>query len=1187
MEKENHCVDLEKISLLTNSPKYYEEYVPYANVLMKKIKDKSVKNIGIVAPYGAGKSSLIATLIEKNKLDEKVISVSLANYDSIIKNVDCNQKDDKKTGESFTVDFDKKTVVINNKIATEKNSLNAIENDEEKIEKSILQQLFYKNDNKNTPASRFKVLKDDFGGNVKFTIELVISLISILFLSFQFFNNLFFVSEKWSGRWYLISAFLLTATVFVGFIIYNLIKNKSLKSVQLGEFNFEKTNNDSISVFNQYLDEIIYFFQKNNYNILIIEDLDRFKNLEIFSKLKELNNLLNNNEKIVEKHGKITFIYAVKDSLFNNEEERSKFFEFILPIIPSITSDNVKDQLNKTLEEKLWKSVISNQLINDVADYIQSRRVLNNIINDFIIHLGILKIKKEEIDKMDKLFCLMVLKNIFPLEYEKLQNQSDQSKIYFLLNSKKLEIQKQMIGAIDEEILKIDEKLKILSKETLKNFKELKILLWGAIAQEVQPQSGFKKLNTEISSFKDVKEISCYTYYGNSYISLSDIEKKYFDSVGYFYDREKKLADIEQNKTEEYKQQKNKLLLKKNAILNMSFFELYNENHNQIEDCWFGEDFIKFAMVNGYIDETHMEYLSLHSYEFMTPNDKNIVKRINKMERIEIFEKTDSPEKIILGVVNYRFMSPNNLNYFIVNELVNNASKYAEKSETVINCLKQHKDDAKNFIEKVVGSDENYSNLIVLLIKHIPEIWGYIYDSSSLSEENKEKAFWNIINHELIDIENIKSININNCFFDFLNKTKTFINKFNSHNLNLLELSSIGKIEFDEMETFNKNDISSYILENNCYKINFDNIKKILIDYYGESESRVESNNYDIICSLPECSLKNRIENNINEYIKEIYDNVSESKLCEENLLHLLLNDKLEKKLKIEIINKETSVIEFEVGLDAELVSNLMRKKQIKLKIEDIIEIFDDVETNLIIDYIEQNSSLININKEILESNQGFKQFFFENINLDLFLDKISNDYTNIKNFSEYNIEKLILNKKCKYCVDDCVEFISTGKYIEEYCSLFSENISIDIVEETIELDSSEIKKLYFISKGKYDNLFNSILKTITATDIEEILSEEEASNFINSIQNINVISDECKIYLLNANISDEKKEYILCNMKNIENTNWKTLMRNSLGLNELTNKYTYNSELFYAELSARGVNVNRRNGVATIKFDN
>ena len=42
------------------------------------------------------------------------------------------------------------------------------------------------------------------------------------------------------------------------------------------------------SIFNKHLDEIIYFFQRTKYDVVIIEDLDRFNTSDIYLKLREL-----------------------------------------------------------------------------------------------------------------------------------------------------------------------------------------------------------------------------------------------------------------------------------------------------------------------------------------------------------------------------------------------------------------------------------------------------------------------------------------------------------------------------------------------------------------------------------------------------------------------------------------------------------------------------------------------------------------------------------------------------------------------------------------------------------------------------------------------------------------------------------------------------------------------------------
>ena len=70
---------------------------------------------------------------------------------------------------------------------------------------------------------------------------------------------------------------------------------------------------EDTSIFNRHLDEILYFFQATNYDVVFIEDLDRFGTSKIFLKLRELNFLLNAS-KAVERH--IVFLYAVKDDIF-------------------------------------------------------------------------------------------------------------------------------------------------------------------------------------------------------------------------------------------------------------------------------------------------------------------------------------------------------------------------------------------------------------------------------------------------------------------------------------------------------------------------------------------------------------------------------------------------------------------------------------------------------------------------------------------------------------------------------------------------------------------------------------------------------------------------------------------------------------------------------------------------------
>lgn len=73
--------------LVSTSPVVnHEAYDKYAEVLHNKIKDTDVYNIGVIAPYGAGKSSLIKTYQDKYP-KEKTITISLANFNATDKDM--------------------------------------------------------------------------------------------------------------------------------------------------------------------------------------------------------------------------------------------------------------------------------------------------------------------------------------------------------------------------------------------------------------------------------------------------------------------------------------------------------------------------------------------------------------------------------------------------------------------------------------------------------------------------------------------------------------------------------------------------------------------------------------------------------------------------------------------------------------------------------------------------------------------------------------------------------------------------------------------------------------------------------------------------------------------------------------------------------------------------------------------
>ncbi|MDP7720687.1 hypothetical protein QWI39_19990, partial [Acinetobacter baumannii] len=194
-------------------------------------------------------------------------------------------------------------------------------------------------------------------------------------------------------------------------------------------------NNEQESILNKHLDEILYFFEETNFDIIIIEDLDRFNNTEIFIRLRELNTLINTAKQVSRR---IVFLYAIKDDMFKNRD-RAKFFDFIIPIIPVINPTNAYDLIKKNyINDKINKE-LNNQIdeifLHQISLYFDDLRLVINIFNEFELYVK--KLNNNHLNK-NKLLALIIYKNYYPSDFTELHRNRGQ--IYNIFNEKKLNL---------------------------------------------------------------------------------------------------------------------------------------------------------------------------------------------------------------------------------------------------------------------------------------------------------------------------------------------------------------------------------------------------------------------------------------------------------------------------------------------------------------------------------------------------------------------------------------------------------------------------------------------------------------------------------------------------------------------------------------------------------------------------
>lgn len=398
------------IKLQSLGPEYTESrHSTYVRHLNEAVQDPKNRNIALTGRYGTGKSSVLDAFEKEHAKDTVRISI---------------------------------------------NTLGPDENDEDltnRIQKELLKQLVYRVKPGKIRRSRFARPKHltEFRA---FLQALAVSILgsSILWMlgvrplgweQVELWNNLipysaffiFVLLSVWGIRW-VIGDRIISEVTTAGTKI-------SLKDEQ-------------DTYFDNYLDEIVDFFDTVKPKYVIFEDLDRFDDPQIFDSLRELNTLINSSSYWKKKEQTLYFIYAIKDSLFeqlgaeniHNEDNtarekrvdlvelavkranRTKFFEVVIPIVPFISYRNARDHFIKIVDSLNLPEEysISRSLIDLVARHTTDMRLMINIRNEFSVFAEHLLWAENSAPgmKADHLFALVVYKNFHLADFESIAQHS-------------------------------------------------------------------------------------------------------------------------------------------------------------------------------------------------------------------------------------------------------------------------------------------------------------------------------------------------------------------------------------------------------------------------------------------------------------------------------------------------------------------------------------------------------------------------------------------------------------------------------------------------------------------------------------------------------------------------------------------------------------------------------------------
>lgn len=1027
----------------------------YTKALSFALKNSRIKNIALTGPYGSGKSSIIRTF--ENNSDYKFLNISLASF-----------KEDNINSINSTL-----------------------------IERSILQQMLYGADANKLPYSRFKRIAKPEHPLIKSLLLIAWPIAAILLYSYraEFLDiESFSFSLFWLSGISLFS-FTIALTAVLVFDVYKASFGLTLQKFSLKNAEIETGEPSEKSILNRHLDEIIYFFQETVYDVVVIEDLDRFGNPEIFVKLREINKLINDNEKT---KGQIKFLYAIKDDMFAHKD-RTKFFDFIIPVVPIINSSNSLDKMQERLKEHDFAKNIDTQFLRETSLYIDDLRLIHNIFNEFVIYHD--RLKSESLN-IEKLLAMMIYKNTYPSDFEKLHHGKG---ALFEICEKKTEYLRKLKTKLEGQLEVLRSLTELANTEKARNIRELINTYVGHIVMySSQPvfgvvynnqHIGFSQLTTferfePMFSENPIQLATHQQTHPNHRMStgksFSQIEEE-INPGETFLSRKENIENNSEPKNIELQQNIKLIEREITELSKLQIFQLIqsgdielNEliNGHKIPDC----RLLTYLVRNGYLDDNYHLYISNFHEGRLTKNDRDYILTIRNFNQSDPSQIIDTPKEVCANMREEDFRHKYVLNVNLIDYLLETKVTSLKFIESAMDYIAKHFEQSEVFFTAYFITGK-YLDEFILYLSHV---WPG-FSQAAISSKHCLDHISSIL--KFVDAEHVNEfMNTDNLLTDYLSEHGHLILTSDLQLPNGYNVLKLLNVRFHDLALLEKCSAVLDFAHDEClYTITSKNIN-FTLQLFGASQNvdtiKFEKANYTSILAFGSSSLKEYIEENLPYYIEKVLLNLPDnSEEGEASIKKLINHEMVHDDLREKIISQQDYIFETFEGIPEYLWDLLLLEEKVTISWENIS------------DYLSNEDN----DKEVVTELLCRQNIVDTLSNLNISISNLGKD----KNLS---ISRFIINndemKDSDYCrLIQCLPIRFTS-------------FPTDVSEEKIKCLAKEGTIVLSESSFKFTNDNNHLTATLISENFNKYLDQQE----------IYPISDDVRELLLASEISNENK---------------------------------------------------------------
>lgn len=811
----------------------------YSDALHYATRNPRVSNIALTGPYGSGKSSIIKSFLKKHK--PHALQISLASF----------LPEATATGGEVT---------------------------KQEIERSILQQMLYGANANQLPHSRFQRIKSPGRWSALLSLYAVLGLTACWHLLQNrdgILNGKYFLPLA-PGNWPNFVWFAVGAS-FLWLTLHHLYKASfgvSLKSISLKDIQIMPAAVTQESILNRHLDEIIYFFQSTKYDLVVIEDLDRFNNTDIFVTLREINSLINENADVKRR---IRFLYALRDDMFINTD-RTKFFEFIIPVIPIINSSNSIDMMLEQGKRLSLDGRLDRQFLREVSRYLNDLRLIHNIFNEYAIYVANLATDGDNVLDANKLLAVLIYKNVFPRDFEDL-HRGKGNLAQILGRHEELIVNGE--AACKTEIERLEQFLDVAERQIPADLLELRRIYAMALVEKLPPQATHVSINTQ--SWVEIPSLAQSDAF-DTIISATNIRYQYYQGHQNSISIPNLQAEVDALRTYKQRQEEiehstvefkvatarnlREIRTKRAALRTAKFNEIIQLGAQGLDDLFtaFGDSaaLARFLILEGHLDDTYYQYTSLFHSGRLSPNDNKYLIQIRGFMNPEPVFQIDNPKEVVAAMRDEDFRQNYVLNVKIVDCLLSDPSVYSSQIAKMLEYISSHFEGCDQFFLSYYATGKHVPALVAGLVR----AWTGFIPAIIAGPKH--------LYHVVQVIAHLPDRTLAT-----LPETYPEISQFLSEHLPQVLASGIDfdpsrleilKIQMPNLQSIERfPGIARFLFEQGLYKLTVDNLEFIFQTVLGAGNAdALRIRHYTTVLEAADDALSSRIESGFADYLSDV-----------------------------------------------------------------------------------------------------------------------------------------------------------------------------------------------------------------------------------------------------------------------------------------------------------------------------